>query len=115
MTERNGLRISETPRINLVDDPAHPRLKAYASFVLNDAFYVGNVRIVQVGDRIIVAMPSRESKTGEHKDQAHPVDNATRLWIERAILQAYCREVEYAREWDEATRPDRTLELREAC
>jgi len=105
MKSRNGLEVSETPRIRLVDDPAHPKLKAFASVVLNGEFRIHCIRVVQVGDRLIVSFPSRQTPGGDHYDVVHPLDDATRRWVERPILEAYCRELAYAREWAERTRP----------
>ncbi len=64
-------------------------LKAFCSVVFDDVFIVHSVKIIQGKESLFVAMPSREVKTGEFRDTAHPIDNDFRLRMETAILAKY--------------------------
>jgi len=64
-------------------------LKAFCSVVFDDVFIVHSVKIIQGKESLFVAMPSREVKTGEFRDTAHPIDNTFRLQMEEVILNKY--------------------------
>jgi len=67
-------------------------LKAFCSVVFDDVFIVHSVKVIQGKESLFVAMPSREMRSGEFRDTAHPIDNDFRLKMEQAILKRY-REV----------------------
>jgi len=67
-------------------------LKAFCSVVFDDVFVVHSVKVIQGKKSLFVAMPSRETKNGEFRDTAHPIDNDFRLRMEEVILRRY-REV----------------------
>ncbi|MCD6141799.1 hypothetical protein DRJ23_02240 [Candidatus Acetothermia bacterium] len=64
-------------------------LKAFCSVVFDDVFIVHSVKVIQGKDNLFVAMPSQETKNGEFRDTAHPIDNDFRLKMEEIILRAY--------------------------
>ena len=64
-------------------------LKAFCSVVFDDVFVIHSVKVIQGRDSLFVAMPSREMRSGEFRDTAHPIDNDFRLKMERAILERY--------------------------
>jgi stage V sporulation protein G len=64
-------------------------LKAFCSVVFDDVFIVHSVKVIQGKEDLFVAMPSREVRSGEFRDTAHPIDNDFRLELERAILEKY--------------------------
>ncbi len=64
-------------------------LKAFCSIVFDDVFIVHSVKVIQGKESLFVAMPSREVKSGEFRDTAHPIDNAFRLEIEQRVLAQY--------------------------
>ena len=95
----------------------HVRLRAYASFVIDDRFVVHGCKVVEGANGMIVSMPNRKAtipcakcqeagfagqcpvtddfcgRCGEQlRDVCHPLDREMRLEIERAILDRY-REV----------------------
>jgi stage V sporulation protein G len=67
-------------------------LKAFCSIVFDDVFIVHSVKIIQGKESLFVAMPSREVKTGEFRDTAHPISNEFRMRMDETILARY-REV----------------------
>lgn len=87
----NGLRITDvTVRI-----PPNPddKLKAFATIVLNDAFVVSDIKVIQGHQGLFVAMPSRRRKDGKFRDVAHPVNAQVREMIESRVLDLYDREI----------------------
>jgi len=64
-------------------------LKAFCSVVFDDVFIVHSVKIIQGKESLFVAMPSQETKNGEFRDTAHPIDNDFRLKMEEIILRRY--------------------------
>ena len=64
-------------------------LKAFCSVVFDDVFIVHSVKVIQGKEDLFVAMPSREMKSGEFRDTAHPIDNQFRLEMEQIILDKY--------------------------
>lgn len=64
-------------------------LKAFCSVVFDDVFIVHSVKVIQGKDSLFVAMPSRQVKSGQFRDTAHPIDNEFRLSMESLILDKY--------------------------
>lgn len=65
------------------------KLKAFASIVLDNAFIVKDLKIIEGTTGRFVAMPSRRGKDGVFRDVAHPLNQETREIIENAVLDAY--------------------------
>lgn len=87
--------------LEVTDVTVHPitseddRLLAFGSVVFEDEFVVHDMRLVRTDSRVIVAMPN-ERHRGEFRDVAHPLNNACRERIRRALLAEYNRQVEDA-------------------
>ncbi len=69
------------------------RLKAYVTITLENCFVVRDLKIIKGNEGLFVAMPSKKRKDGQFKDIAHPLNQETRDEIERAVFEAYEREV----------------------
>ena len=69
------------------------RLRAYVTMTFDNVFVVRNMKIVKVNDKLIVSMPSRKMKDGSHKDIAHPINADMRHKIEKAVMDAYEKEL----------------------
>jgi stage V sporulation protein G len=69
------------------------RLRAYVTVTFDNAFVVRNMKIVKVNEKLIVSMPSRKMKDGTHKDIAHPINADMRQKIEKAVMDAYEKEL----------------------
>jgi len=69
------------------------RVKAYASIVFDDCFIVRDLKVINVEDKIFVAMPSKKMKDGTFRDTVHPLNNGARQMIETSVLGAYEKEV----------------------
>ena len=65
------------------------RMKGMASVVLDNAFRVHDIRIIEGENGLFIAMPSRKKATGGYRDIAHPLNSDVRKMFEDAILEAY--------------------------
>ncbi len=69
------------------------KLKAYITIVLDDCFVVRDLKIISGTTGLFVAMPSKKRKDGTFKDVAHPLNQSTRVVMEKKILEAYLDEI----------------------
>ncbi len=78
-------------RIRLVtkDDS---KLKAVASFTIDDVFVVHDVKVIEGSNGLFIQMPSRKDPNGEYRDIVHPLNTPTREQISSEILAAYDKE-----------------------
>ena len=65
------------------------KLKAVASIIIDDCFAIHDIKIIEGNEGTFIAMPSRKTPDGEHRDIAHPINTPTRELIKEAILTAY--------------------------
>ena len=68
------------------------KLKAVASFTIDNAFVVHDVKIIEGANGNFIAMPSKQAPSGEYRDIVHPLNTETREQISSAILAAYEQE-----------------------
>ena len=84
------MEISEI-RITLRDDN---KLRGFASITLDNAFVVRGLKIIEGASGLFIAMPSRKRKDGTFQDIAHPINMATREWMENQVIAAYRQEMQ---------------------
>ena len=65
------------------------RLRGIASVLLDEAFAIHDIRIIEGDNGLFIAMPSRKTATGEYKDVCHPINPDVRNEFTEAILDAY--------------------------
>ena len=65
------------------------RMKGIASVLLEDAFAVHDIRIIEGDNGLFIAMPSRKTATGGYRDIAHPINPDVRKQFEDAILEEF--------------------------
>ena len=65
------------------------QLKAFVNIVIDDAFIIRNIKVIEGENGLFVAMPSRRVSTGEYRDIAHPINTETRNEIEKIIIDKY--------------------------
>ena len=68
------------------------RMKGIAVVTLDDCFVVKGIRVIDGDNGLFIAMPSKQSPSGEYKDTVHPLNTETREQISSAILAAYEKE-----------------------
>jgi stage V sporulation protein G len=62
---------------------------AIASIVIDDAFVVHDLRVVNGDKGLFVAMPSRKLPNGDFRDICHPINTETRNQIQQAVLEQF--------------------------
>ena len=65
------------------------KLKAVASIVIDNAFAVHDIKIIEGKDGIFIAMPSRKTPDGTFRDIAHPINSESRSIVCDKILETY--------------------------
>ncbi|MCD6176462.1 MAG: septation regulator SpoVG [Candidatus Cloacimonetes bacterium] len=65
------------------------QLKAFVNMVIDDAFIIRNIKVIEGDNGLFVAMPSRRVSSGEYRDIAHPINTETRNQIESVIIEKY--------------------------
>ncbi|MCB0365380.1 MAG: septation regulator SpoVG [Bdellovibrionaceae bacterium] len=69
------------------------RLKAYVTITIDECFVVRDLKVIKGNAGLFVAMPSKKRKDGQFKDIAHPLNQETRDEIEKAIFDAFEKEI----------------------
>jgi stage V sporulation protein G len=62
---------------------------AIASVVLDDAFVIHDLRVVNGEKGLFVAMPSRKLPNGDFRDICHPINAEARQQIQDAVLHQF--------------------------
>jgi stage V sporulation protein G len=62
---------------------------AIASVVIDDAFVVHDLRVVNGEKGLFVAMPSRKLPNGEFRDICHPINAEARQQIQESVLAQF--------------------------
>lgn len=65
------------------------KFKAVASIIIDDCFVIHDIKIIEGSEGCFIAMPSRKTPDGEHKDIAHPLNTETRECIKTKVFAAY--------------------------
>ena len=65
------------------------RMKGLASIILDDMLAIHDIRIISGDNGLFVAMPSRQTPSGDYRDIVHPISQDARDIIEGAILEEY--------------------------
>ena len=64
-------------------------MKGIATVVIDNAFAIHDIRIIEGDNGMFIAMPSRKTATGEYRDIAHPINTEIRTMFQTAILEEY--------------------------
>ena len=65
------------------------RLRAIASFVIDDCIAVHDIKIIEGSNGLFIAMPSKTLPNGNFNDIVHPINTKTREMLSKALLDAY--------------------------
>ncbi len=65
------------------------RLKAVVSVTFDQEFVLHDVKLIDGGGRLFLAMPSRKLADGTYCDIAHPISAALRAQLEEKVIRAY--------------------------
>lgn len=69
--------------------PDSGRLKAIAEVILDGAFVIHNVRLIEGERGLFAAMPSYIDRNGEFRDTCHPINAVCNNEISSAVVTAY--------------------------
>jgi len=69
------------------------KLKAFANVTFDNAFVIRGMKIISGNKGLFISMPSKKRPDGTYQDIAHPVNTEMRRRIEKAVLDAYEKEV----------------------
>ena len=65
------------------------RMKALVSIMLDEAFVIHDLRVIEGNSGLFVAMPSKRTPDGEFRDIAHPINSDMRQEIQDAVMKVY--------------------------
>lgn len=65
------------------------KLKAVASIIIDNAFAIHDIKIIENNNEFFVSMPSRKTQEGDYKDIAHPINSETRNMLSELIIKEY--------------------------
>lgn len=65
------------------------KMKAIASITIDGEFVIHDIKVIESGKGLFIAMPSKKDANGEYKDIAHPINTATRTRIQDAVIAKY--------------------------
>ena len=65
------------------------KLKAFASIVIDDAFLISDIKIIDGKHGRFLSMPSTKRRNGTFRDIAHPLNHETRRMIEQRVFARY--------------------------
>ena len=74
------------------------KMRAIVSITIDEEFVVHDIKVIEGEKGLFIAMPSRKAADGEYRDIAHPINSATRDYIQSLILNAYEKAVEESEE-----------------
>ena len=74
------------------------KMKAVVSITIDDEFVVHDIKVIEGEKGLFIAMPSRKASDGEDRDIAHPINSATRDFIQTMILDKYAEAAAAAEE-----------------
>lgn len=76
-------------KVRLCDED---KLKGFVSVTFDNCFVIRGMKIIEGASGLFVAMPSRKRHDGTFQDVAHPINAATREWLEDKVIAAFKRE-----------------------
>lgn len=65
------------------------KMKAVVSVTFDNMFVVHDIKVIEAGNKLFVAMPSRRTPEGEFKDIAHPINAEMRTLLQESIIGKY--------------------------
>ena len=74
------------------------KMKAVVSITIDDEFVVHDIKVIEGEKGLFIARPSRKASDGEYRDIAHPINSATRDFIQTMILDKYAEAAAAAEE-----------------
>lgn len=76
-------------RIHKLPKSEDSNIVGIASIVLNNAFLVNDIRVIQGKEKLFCGMPSRRLEDKSFMDICHPLNNEVRQYLENLVLAEY--------------------------
>lgn len=70
-------------------EKADSKMRALASITLDGEFVIHDIKVIESDKGLFIAMPSKKDGNGEFKDIAHPINTATRQYMQQTIIAKY--------------------------
>lgn len=70
------------------------KMKAIASITIDGEFVVHDIKVIEGDNGYFIAMPSKKDGNGDFKDVAHPINTATRKYIQDTVIEKYKESIE---------------------
>jgi len=65
------------------------KMKAVASITLDNALAIHDIKIIESGGKLFLAMPSRRFSDGTYRDLVHPINAEVRAMLHDRIMEMY--------------------------
>ena len=73
-------------------------MKAIVSVTFDGQLAVHDIKVINARDKFFIVMPSRKNPDNTYRDIVHPINAQFRGVLEEAVIDAYEKELELARE-----------------
>lgn len=81
------MKITEI-KISLIGDKDN-KIKAFAGIVIDDSIAIHEIKIIQLGEKNIISMPSKKNNENKWLDLVHPINNDVRQYLVNEILKQF--------------------------
>ena len=68
-------------------------MKAVVSVTFDNQLAVHDIKVINARDKFFIVMPSRKNPDNTYRDTVHPINAAFREELERAVIDAYEKEL----------------------
>lgn len=68
-------------------------MKAVVSVTFDNQLAVHDIKVINARDKFFIVMPSRKNPDNTYRDIVHPINAAFREELERAVIDAYEKEL----------------------
>jgi stage V sporulation protein G len=73
-------------------------MKAIVSVTFDGQLAVHDIKVINARDKFFIVMPSRKNPDNTNRDIVHPINAQFRGVLEEAVIDAYNKELELAKE-----------------
>ena len=73
-------------------------MKAIVSVTFDGQLAVHDIKVIYARDKFFIVMPSRKNPDNTYRDIVHPINAQFRGVLEEAVISAYNKELELAKE-----------------
>ena len=68
-------------------------MKAVVSVTFDNQLAVHDIKVINARDKFFIVMPSRKNPDNTYRDIVHPINATFREELERAVIEAYEKEL----------------------